>query len=170
MSAPRTWDITAAQLREAFDRSFADPEPPPPPAPEPILCIRIGGDPWAIRRGNIRRLVVDRRIVLLPSTSPSMLGVLGLRGELVPVHSLRALLGYQPGPPSRWVMLAASDVPMGLAFDAFEGHLRLRAEELESPAAPPRPHVRAVIAADGMPRGVLDLGSILEVVKQGARR
>jgi chemotaxis signal transduction protein len=170
MSAGWTSDLTASQLREQFDRSFSEPERPPIAAPEPLLCIRIGGDPWAVRRNDVRRLVADRRVVPVPSTAPAMLGVLGLRGELVPVHSLRALLGYRLEPPSRWVIIAGSEAPLGLAFDFFEGQLRVPAPQLAPSATPPRPHVHAVIAIEGMPRSVLDLPSILELVTHGGRR
>ena len=163
-------EITAAQLREQFDRSFTEPERIEGAAAEPLLCIRIGGDPWAVRRADVRRLVADRVIVPVPSAAPAMVGMLGLRGELVPVHSLRALLGYRPEPPSRWVIVAAAAAPLGLTFDFFEGQLLVPPERLSSAAAPPRPHVRAVIAAEGTARSVLDLDSILELVTHGARR
>ena len=162
-------EITAAQLREQFDRSFAEPERTGGAASEPLLCIRIGGDPWAVRRADVRRLVAHGRIVPVPSTAPAMMGVLGLRGELIPVHSLRALLGYRAEPPSGWVIVARSAERLGLAFDFFEGQQIVPAEQLSS-AAGPRPHVRAVVAAGGAARSVLDLDSIVELVTHGVRR
>jgi purine-binding chemotaxis protein CheW len=163
-------EVSAAQLREQFDRSFTEPERTGGTVAEPLLCIRVGGDPWAVRRADVRRLVADRRVVPLPSAAPSLVGVLGLRGELVPVHSLRALLGYRSESPPRWVIVVASEAPLGLTFDFFEGQLLVPPEQLTPAAAPPRPHVRAVIATQGAARSVLDLHSILELVTQGARR
>ena len=165
-----TPELSAAQLREQFDRSFSEPERTGGAAPEPLLCIRVGGDPWAIRRSDVRRLVADRRIVPVPSTAPSMVGVLGLRGELIPVHSLRALLGYRAEPPSRWAIVAESAAPLALAFDFFEGQLLVPPQQLTAGAAQPRPHVRAVIALQGTARSVLDLQSILQLVTHGAGR
>lgn len=114
----------AAELRAAFDRSFASaPEGPTNGGTEPFLAIRIGTQPYAVAHSDVAALLADKRVMPLPSTASELLGVAGLRGAVVPIFSLAALLGLPTGEKApRWILLATGE-QAGFAFDAFEGHL-----------------------------------------------
>jgi purine-binding chemotaxis protein CheW len=117
----------AAALRAEFDHSFA--ALPATPAPtEELLAIRVGGDSYALRLRGVLELVAGHPVSRLPSATPHLLGLAGLRGGVVPVFSLTSLLGAAGGLPRetpRWLLLCAEEEPFALAFDGFEGHLRL---------------------------------------------
>ena len=53
----------AAQLRQAFDRTFALPPSGVSPEAEDLLTIRVAGDPYAIRLLDIAEIVTERRVV-----------------------------------------------------------------------------------------------------------
>jgi chemotaxis signal transduction protein len=106
-------------LREAFDRAFAEPPPQREEAPQKFLAVRAGGAPFAFRLAEIAGVAVDRKLTSLPSPVPELLGLAGLRGRLVPVYSLTALLGGIPeSTAGRWLVLIA------------EGHVALATESV----------------------------------------
>jgi purine-binding chemotaxis protein CheW len=160
---------SAAELREAFDRSFAEPSRPRRAQAVDLLAIRVVGDPYALLLGGIAGLFVDKPLARLPVTRPGFLGLAGFRGNSVPVYDLRAMLGYAGGlAPPRWLaVLSAATV--ALAFDAFEGRLRLPSDSITQPGehAAPREHVRALAAAgDGVLRPLVDLDSALAAIRR----
>src|SRR4029079_4392633 len=85
----------AAGLRAEFDRGFAlAPSAGGADGLEGHLAIRVGGDSCAPRLADLLGVYVDRKIVPLPSSVPTLLGIASFRGVLIPVHDLRLLLGY----------------------------------------------------------------------------
>ena len=84
----------AARMRAEFDRGFALSPPVAGDAQEGYLAIRVGGDPCALRLADLLGVYVDRKVVPLPSSVPTLLGIASFRGALIPVHDLRLLLGY----------------------------------------------------------------------------
>ena len=72
----------AAQLRAAFDCTFALPPSLASPEFEDLLTIRVVGDPYAIRLGDIAEVVTDRSIVPVPAVTPDLLGLAGIRGGI----------------------------------------------------------------------------------------
>jgi purine-binding chemotaxis protein CheW len=114
----------AAALRAEFVRGFAEPGRPRAATGEAFLAIRAGGAPRAIALAEIAGLFVDRRITPVPTSITGLLGLVGLRGAMVPVYDLRVLLGANPVDEPRWLVTAAV-ATVAFAFDGFDGHLRL---------------------------------------------
>ena len=140
MSLAQAPQSPAASLREEFDRAFAA-LPAPPVSTEELLALRVGGGSYAVRLRDVAELVAGHPLSRLPSTTPHLLGLAGVRAQLsggvVPVFSLASLLGAEGGPPRgegretpRWLLLCFAQEPVALAFDGFEGHLRLPASAL----------------------------------------
>lgn len=169
---------TAAWLAREFDLSFAR-------APEAavekadFLAIRVRAAPYALRLAEVGALAVDRKLTPLPSEAPALLGIAGLRGAILPVYDLGSLLGDSSPSAPRWLALLAGG-DLAVAFDAFEGHLRLPASAV-APAVPapavPAPAVgvptssgpvREVLAAEGGARPLVSLLSILEAIRRQA--
>ena len=117
--------VTAAALRSLFDASFTVPAISKQERLEGLLAIRVGSDPYVLCLSQITGLYADRRIVAVPSPAPQLLGIVGLRGKLVPVYDLAALLHYPPAPSPRWMVLAGGSQPVAFAFESFEGHVQV---------------------------------------------
>ena len=118
---------TVADIRRAFDASFAAPVAETTAELVELLVIKIAGETHLIRLGEITGLVPAGKIVALPSRSPAVLGVIGVRGNLVPVLSLASLLGYGSirettgwlvlcGPPGDTLALAVARLDGTLAI------------------------------------------------------
>jgi purine-binding chemotaxis protein CheW len=139
----------AVEMRTAFDCSFAQAHETCELAQQDFLAIRVAADPYAIRLADIAGLYVDRRITRLPSTDPAFIGIAGLRGALVPVYDLAALLGHPSGESCRWLLLIGG-TSLGLSFEKFEGHLRGPAAAVSTQVGERR--------TDGMTQELLHLG------------
>ena len=116
----------AAKLRQAFDLSFALPPPPASQEVEDLLTIRVAGDSYAIRLCDIAGMVTGCKVVAVPAAAIDLLGLAGIRGDIVPVFGLASILGYsQPLESPRWMILCGADESIALAFSDFEGYLRI---------------------------------------------
>ncbi|MBX3190415.1 MAG: chemotaxis protein CheW [Labilithrix sp.] len=158
--------VSAAELRRAFDKSFAEPERRGGEASERFLAIAIAGIPYALRLSELLVLAAARKIVPLPDARAELLGLTGHRGTLVPVFDLGALLGHEPIAQPRWLVLCGARDPVGLAFGELEEQIEI-APSAVSPLAPGRErrHVAAVL--EGAPaRAVIDVASVLAVISQ----
>jgi chemotaxis signal transduction protein len=166
--------VNAAELKRRFDQTFADPPSSDAGPTIDFLAVGIGGDPWAIRLSEVAGLFSDRPVTLLPGSLTGLAGVIGLRGAVVPVYDLRVLLGYSGGALPRWLLMAAN-TPVALAFDRFDGHVRVArtavAAESEGPgAAAQSPISREVVHAGGFARPIIRLASVLDGIAMRAQQ
>jgi purine-binding chemotaxis protein CheW len=123
----------AAKLRQAFDLSFALPPPPASQEVEDLLTIRVAGDSYAIRLCDIAGMVTGCKVVAVPAAAIDLLGLAGIRGDIVPVFGLASILGYsQPLESPRWMILCGADEYIALAFSDFEGYLRIPKSSLHA--------------------------------------
>jgi chemotaxis signal transduction protein len=158
----------AERLKREFDDAFAAPRVASNGAGEMVVSIRIAGHAYALRMSQIAGLARDRRIVAIPSPVPELLGLAGVRGELVPTYSLAAWLGHGREPTTRWLALCGAGERAGLAFGEIEGQLAIEPGQLVA-APESTAHVRDWLRADGDTRPIVDVGSILEAIQRRCR-
>ena len=170
MTGPSAMASKAAELRDAFDRARAIPlSTAGVEQVEGLLSIRVVGDPYAIRVSEISGLANDRKVVAFPSSISELLGVAGMRGGLVSVYSLAALLGYgrEAGQP-RWLVLCGAEESVGLAFSDFEGYFTVPSTQVyaadQGDAA--RARVKHVLRAADLVCTVVSIPDILESIKR----
>jgi purine-binding chemotaxis protein CheW len=117
----------AAELRSAFDRGFTAPLRVDTAAKQGLLAIRVGAEPYVVRLSEISGLFAEKTITRVPGGAAALLGIAGFRGAIVPVYGLRTLLGHAGTQTPRWLVIAAS-AQVALAFEAFEGQLRVASD------------------------------------------
>ena len=162
----------AAQLREAFDRAFAEAPRAAEGAMVELLAIRIAAMRCAIRLSDIRGIFPDKRITPVPSRRDELIGVASFRGAVIPVYGLQALLGVPGGTNPRWLVIAAAG-NVALAFDELESHLRVAPASLESAGGGQRTtkHIESFLRIDGFVRGVIHVPSLMAAIgMQAAKR
>lgn len=114
--------MKARDLRDAFDSAFARLPETADDQRARLIAIRIGGEPHALRLHEIAGVFADRVISAVPSRSRALLGIAGVRGSVVPVFDLGALVGYPArGTKLRWLVIAARQ-RVGFAFESFDGY------------------------------------------------
>ena len=166
MSAPTF--SSAIELGRAFDAAFASPPAEKTQNEESFLVLRAGKDAHAVRVREIDGFAAARKIVALSSPIPELLGLAGLRGSLVPVYSLTALLGYaEPDGPPRWFVLCGGAELLALAFADFDGYVELPRARVRAPGEgdPQRKHVREVIVEEHAVRAVVSVASLIESIR-----
>jgi chemotaxis signal transduction protein len=156
----------AAALRLAFDRSFAEPLPPGTDLSEDLLAIRVGGEPYAMRLGEIAGLFADKKVTPVPGGDASLIGIAGFRGAVVPVYGLEALLGHASGQRPRWLVIAAA-APVALAFEAFEAQLSVPPHAIlpAQSGGEARSCIRDFVRAPHFSGPVIHLPSVLDAIK-----
>jgi chemotaxis signal transduction protein len=153
------------ELRLAFDRSFAEPVRRDTMPMEDLLAFHLGSEPYAVRSSEIAGLFADRKVTRLPGGAAALLGIAGFRGAIVPVYDLHALLGCAASESPRWLVIASS-APVALAFEAFDGHLRIPRDAivLREASDRARKYVREFVSAPGTVRSIVHLPTILDVI------
>lgn len=157
------------ELRQSFDRSFAEPlAEDGAEATLDLLAIRVGRDPYALRLGEVAALEADRTITPVPSEHPELLGIAGVRGGVVAVFDLGALLGAPRSEGLRWLVLAKG-APLAFAFSAFDGQLAVRPEALARADASRAGRVREVVQGGELSRPLVDLPALIAALEQRPR-
>lgn len=161
---------TVSELRNAFDRSYSlPPSSPETEQIENMLAVRLSGNPYAIRVTEITGLANNRKSVAIPSPIPELLGVAGIRGSLIPVYSLAALLGYtRDMGPARWLALCGTDDEVGLGFSDMEGYIRVPVAQVYAASQEnmTREYVKDVARVGGLVRPVISIASLVEMIQR----
>ena len=124
------------------------------------MRVRVASESYALPVDQVLEVAERGEVTPLPGASAAVIGVRNLRGQVVPVVDLAAVLGVASGASSRARIVVAQQNgrKAGLAVDEVAGveNLPEGSEEVEG-----RHLVRAVLA-DGALVGVVDVGSVLD--------
>jgi len=155
------------ELQDAFDRTFSEPPRASVGQHEDFLAITLGSDPYAMRLSDVAALFLSRHITGLPGSVPALLGLVALRGALVPAYDLGSLLGYPKSASARWLAVIL-DGRVAVGFGQFDGHVRVSRDAIaEAPSggtASRQPLVRESLHIEGGVRPIVHLPSVLEAV------
>lgn len=157
-----------ADMQRSFDQSFAGVVVGEAESLERMIMIRVAGALFLMPADHITGLAKAKRIVLLPSRIPELLGLAGVRGALVPVFDLTAVLELQRhGSAAAWLALAGRDSPIAFAFDELSGQVELaRASLYADEGGIARRHVRLLARIGSSVHPVIDIPSILETIRK----
>ncbi len=128
---------SVADLRAAFDRTFSRPPPKQVADPVRVILVGAGADRFALPLEGLAAVERLPTTVPMPSTAgaDAFTGLAGVRGGVLPVWSLAALVGLPPAARApAWVATLRGRKRVGLAFDHLWGHHQLPAAALRPPA------------------------------------
>ena len=91
-------------------------------APEDLLIFRIAGELFGLRLATVAEIIRLPDLAHMPLVPPSLLGLANLRGIVLPVISLRALLHLPHHNESEQtrVIVLRGDAPVGFVVDRVE--------------------------------------------------
>ena len=162
------WHVSerAAELRRNFDRSFAEPPSIVKSAIEDLLAIRLRAQHFVVRVSEIAGLFADKKITRVPGADASQLGIAGFRGSIVPVYDLQSLLGLSRSETPRWLVIAAA-APVALAFETFEGQLRVSPDAIRPQQSQSQTHscTKDFVQTAGVLRPIVHLPSVLDAIR-----
>ena len=102
------------------------------------IVIRIGDEQYGINIGYVDNIVRMQRITRVPKSQPYYVGVINLRGEVVPVMSLRKRFGLEMQEYSgatRIIILKLEDQSLvGVVVDEVKEVVHLNPQTIETPS------------------------------------
>ncbi len=102
------------------------------------IVIRLGGEQYGINIGYVDNIVRMQRITRVPKSQPYYVGVINLRGEVVPVMSLRKRFGLEPDVyvgATRIIILKLEDLSLvGVIVDEVREVVNLNTSSVETPS------------------------------------
>jgi chemotaxis signal transduction protein len=163
-----------SELRESFDKSFALPISTTSHTFVGMLAIRVGKGEYAVRIDELADVQKACKVVPLPGARSEMIGLAGIRGRLVAVYSLAALLGDGDTKGWNWLAICGSGQSLALAFDELHAYVQAPKGDLY-PAAQvdgARAHVCEVLRSGNTTRIVVSTSSIIAMLRDadGARK
>ncbi len=113
-----------------------------PARPGQYLGFSLAGEDYAIELLRIREIIEHIPITRVPGMPSAVLGVINLRGRVVPVVDLAVKMGLGPRPITRWTCFVIVDASLdgerttlGLLADSVSEVLDLAADDIEPPPA-----------------------------------
>lgn len=142
-AAPDPREARAALLRLAAATGETQEAPEAPGIA--LLLFTLGGESYGFPLGRVREVVKPAPITPVPSIPEHILGVMNLRGEILPVLDPKRLLGLGAGTPTpegRIIVVRAPGMVAGFLVDGVEDAIEVKGS-LEPPLAT-LPEERAV--------------------------
>jgi purine-binding chemotaxis protein CheW len=123
--------------------------------------VSVAAEEYALPVDDVLEVAELGEVTPVPGAGSAVLGVRNLRGQVVPVVELAAVLGLEAGrEPARIVIVEQGGRRAGLAVDGVAGVQQLPdgSEEADSP------HLARATLDDGALVGVVDVASVLQAV------
>ena len=101
-----------------------------------LLCFKLSDEEYAVEINDVREIVKMVDITDVPKTPDFMLGIISLRGVIIPLLDLRMRLGLEAcsyNSKTRIIIASANDMKMGMVVDAVTEVVGLKKGTLEPP-------------------------------------
>lgn len=102
-----------------------------------FVSFDLAGETHGIPISIVHEIIRLAEITPVPRTAEYVLGVVNLRGKIVPVVDVRRRLGIEPaemGPSSRIIVVDSQAGVVGLLVDSVSQVFRLRATDIDPPS------------------------------------
>lgn len=102
------------------------------------IVVKLGDEKYGIDISNVDNIVRMQRITRVPKSQPYYVGVINLRGEVVPIMSLRRRFGLEDdvySAATRIIIIRMEDQSMiGFVVDEVQEVVNLDPSTIEKPA------------------------------------
>ncbi len=138
------------------------------------LTFQLGEELYASKLTQAKEIIKPRKITDVPNTEEHILGVINLRGQIVPVLNLKKRLGLKSNgskdnsiydeEEQRIIIGIVNNVFTGVLVDSVKGVVKVNDEEIEKVAANEKTinneYVKGVIQIDKKLLIIIDLDKI----------
>ena len=137
---------------------------------EEYLCFRVADENYAINIMEIKEIIKPREVTEVPRVPSYVLGIISLRGVIIPIYDMRRRLGLGDGPGGnrqRILVVRHGEGFAGILVDQVSHVVKLGADDEEQPPAvlegAGREFVQGIGHHDGSMLILLDLDKILDL-------
>lgn len=133
-----------------------------------FLTFQVADEEYGIEINAVREIIGTLPITPVPGSPPEMMGVVNLRGKVIPVVSMRVRFGMPPGEPHPQNVILVVDGrsgPIGLFADRVKEVAKFTEADTEPPPAYGLAVDTTMVAAIGKSQGririLLDIQRVL---------
>ncbi|SEV95113.1 chemotaxis protein CheW [[Clostridium] fimetarium] len=129
------------------------------------IVVNIGNEQYGINIKYIDNIVRIQRITRVPKTQPYYKGVINLRGEIIPVMSIRIKLGLEDDvftDKSRIIIVKVENASIGIIVDQVKEVVTLDEANIENLATDVNDEFSGYINAIGKSKG--ELITLLDII------
>jgi len=163
-------ELKFGELKRSFDLTFQQPLVERGQELVHLLIVRIDDARFALKVADLAGLARAQTVVPIPGAASGLLGLAGLKGWMIAVYSLAAMIGCpeKSTGQNRWMVLCRSEKEIALAFTAVTGTMMVPRAELSpaSPGAPP--HATDAVGSGASQMWLLSVSSIAETIVKKA--
>ena len=129
------------------------------------IVVSIGNEQYGINIQYIDNIVRNQRITRVPKTQTYYKGVINLRGEIIPVMSIRLKLGLEDDEYSdktRIIIIKVDGATIGVIVDQVKEVVTLETDDIENVA-----RTESLVASgyiNGIGKNMGELISLLDIV------
>lgn len=130
-----------------------------------LVVFTLGSDDYGVPIAMVQEIIRHTPPRPIPGSTTHVLGVINLRGRIIPVVDLRARFGVVADPPSdaKIVILEIGDLTVGIVVDEVREVLTVEADRCEAPpeGAGQADYIDAVARLEGRLLVILDMARLL---------
>lgn len=134
-----------------------------------FVVVNIGDEQYGIDIQYIDNIVRMQHITRVPKVSPYLRGVINLRGEVIPVMSLRIKMGLEPDEvtkSTRIIIIKINHESIGLIVDSVKEVVNIDMNEVEKVSFENREdsYVMGIGKQESGLISLLDIGAVLQEI------
>jgi len=165
---PESYASRVEALRRDFDGEFVLPPPQTEVAQEKFLFFDVVDNPYAIRMTELFILLTHATITSVANSVSGLIGLVGLRGELVAVYSLQELLGYgRETDPERFLLIGSEFSNVAFSVSDVETYHSISPNNIAAFAdAHSRPYIKEILSFEEQIRHVISFSALVRSVRR----
>lgn len=136
--APEKDDFLELVSEDLYRREFGEAGLEEPGEQLELLSFQLAQETYAIRLTLVQQIIKLREITMVPRAPDYILGVISLRGMIIPIFDLRRRLGLAqraPARENRIIVVGQGTKSIGLIVDRVHQVVRIPATGMEPPPA-----------------------------------
>jgi len=161
-----TYSVRAANLRRTFDQTFTKALATTGEELESVIAFSVGGDRFAVRLNEICGMAKSPKVVPVPNSTRALLGLAGIRGELLPIYCLCQLLDYTVSEETPWLLVCGKPMRIGLGINEFFGCFRTPLTAFSPAHRPDGPiQLQEVVVIGSTVYTVISISSLTKLIR-----
>jgi len=99
-----------------------------------FVIFKLGDEEYGTDIMNVQEIILPPKITSLPGTPPHVLGIVNLRGAIVPIINLKQRLGLEDSEDTeetRVIIVKVENHSYGIIVDSVQEVLRLNSEQID---------------------------------------
>ena len=126
----------ATDIAREFDKSVKKKEKEIERTYETYVSFRVGREEYALKIFSVKEILKNEEITFIPHAPTNILGIIQLRGKVIPIIDLRKRLGISGGDygdTSKIIICLLDNQLIGIKVDSVSRVLKIYDDQLEVP-------------------------------------